>query len=91
MALSAKSLILDLLSTLRRGTMPVAALVEAGQIFGLADNNIRVALARLLAAGSIERDARGCYRLGPTAVPVRQQVVSWRHIDQRIRTWEPGR
>jgi len=91
MALSAKSLILDLLSTLRRGTMPVAALVEAGQIFGLADNNVRVALARLLAAGSIERDARGCYRLGPTAVPVREQVVSWRHIDQRIRTWEPGR
>jgi len=91
MAPSAKSLILDLLSTLRKGTMPVAALVEAGRIFGLAENNVRVALARLLAAGSIERDARGCYRLGPTAIPVHQQVVSWRHIDERIRPWESGR
>jgi phenylacetic acid degradation operon negative regulatory protein len=87
---AAKSLILDLLSTLRRGTMPVAALVEAGALFGLAENNVRVALARLLAAGSIERDERGRYRMGHAATPVNEHVGSWRRIDQRLRPWEPG-
>ena len=33
---TAKSLVLDLLSTLQRGTMPVRALVDAGALFGLA-------------------------------------------------------
>jgi phenylacetic acid degradation operon negative regulatory protein len=90
MAPSAKSLILDLLSTLRRGTMPVAALVQAGGLFGLADNNVRVALARLLAAGNVERDERGRYRLGPAAEPVNRQVGSWRRIGERVRPWAPG-
>ena len=88
---TAKSLVLDLLSTLRRGTMPVAALVEAGALFGLAENNVRVALARLLAAGTVERDERGCYRLGPATDAVNRQVASWRTIDQRLRPWTAGR
>jgi phenylacetic acid degradation operon negative regulatory protein len=88
---SAKSLILDLLSTLRHGTMPVAALVEAGALFGLAENNVRVALARLLAAGRVERDERGCYRLGPAAAAVNREVGSWRRIEARMRPWTPGR
>ena len=87
---TAKSLILDLLSTLRHGTMPVAALVEAGALFGVAENAVRVALARLLALGSVERDERGCYRLGPAAEPVNTQVVSWRRIEQTVRPWPPG-
>ena len=62
---TAKSLILDLLSTLRPGSaMPVGALVEAGSLFGLSGNNVRVSIARLLAGGQIARDERGHYRLG---------------------------
>ena len=53
---TARSLILDLLSTLRRGTMPVRALVEAGALLGIEENNIRVSLARLYASHRIERD-----------------------------------
>ena len=60
-----KSLTLDLLSTLRGGSMPIAALVAAGEVFGLGEGSIRVAVTRLLAAGQIERDERGRYRLGP--------------------------
>jgi phenylacetic acid degradation operon negative regulatory protein len=84
---TAKSLILDLLSTLRRGTMPVGALVEAGALFGIAANNVRVALARLLAAGVVLRDRRGRYRLGPKAEPVERRVGSWREIDRATRAW----
>ena len=84
---TAKSLILDLLSTLRRGAMPVAALVAAGELFGIGQNRLRVALARLLAAGQVERDARGRYRLASGAGPVQRQVVAWRHPERRTRPW----
>jgi phenylacetic acid degradation operon negative regulatory protein len=90
MAPTAKSLTLDLLSTLAGGTMPVSALVKAGELFGIAENSMRVALARLLAAGQIERDERGRYRLGEKAAPIDRRVTSWRRIDQRLRSWGDG-
>jgi phenylacetic acid degradation operon negative regulatory protein len=85
---TAKSLILDLLSTLKRGSMPVRALVAAGELFGLDENNIRVALARLLASGLVARDERGRYRPGTRAEAVGRQVSRWRGIDQGIRVWD---
>jgi phenylacetic acid degradation operon negative regulatory protein len=90
MAPTARSLILDLLSTLRRGTMPVGALVEAGELFGIAGNSTRVALARLRAAEQVERDERGRYRLGAVASPVAARVGSWRRISERSRSWNGG-
>jgi phenylacetic acid degradation operon negative regulatory protein len=83
-----RSLILDLLSTLTRGTMPVAALVEAGRLFGLEPGSVRVALARLLAAGRIERDLRGRYRLGAAAAPIQSVVQGWRGLDGRSVPWD---
>ncbi|HYC22664.1 MAG TPA: PaaX family transcriptional regulator C-terminal domain-containing protein [Candidatus Bathyarchaeia archaeon] len=87
---TAKSLILDLLSTLRRGAMPVRALIAAGELLGIAGNPMRVALARLLAAGLVERDERGRYRLGARAEAVGTQIASWRRIDERLRPWSGG-
>jgi phenylacetic acid degradation operon negative regulatory protein len=84
---TARSLIFDLLSTLRRGSMPVAALVQAGALFGIAEGSLRVALTRLLADGRVERDERGCYRLGTPAAPVQAMVGGWRGIDRRTRPW----
>ncbi len=85
-----RRLILDLLSTLPRGSMPVRALVEAGELFGLSANGVRVALARLLAAGLVERDERGQYRLGSAAGPVNAIVASWRGLSRRLRAWNGG-
>ena len=85
---TAKSLILDLLSTLRRGTMPVSALVETGALFGIAENSVRVAITRLLAGGRVERDARGRYRLGAAAQPVGRRATAWRKIETRQRRWD---
>ncbi len=84
---SARSLILDLLSTLRRGSMPAAALVEAGALFRIREGSIRVALARLRADGRIERDARGRYRLGPAAAAVKRRIGSWRQRPRATRAW----
>lgn len=86
-AVSSRSLILDLLSTLRRGSMPVRALVEAGALFDLAEGSVRVALTRLLAEGLVERDERGSYRLGEGARAVTERVTGWRRLEERVRAW----
>src|SRR5262245_20186942 len=88
---TAKSLVLDLLSTLPPGgAMPARALVAAGATFALEENNVRVALARLLAAGRIARDERGHYRLGAGAETVAREVAAWRTLPTRLRTWSGG-
>jgi phenylacetic acid degradation operon negative regulatory protein len=87
---TAKSLTLDLLSTIGERSMPVRALVAAASLFGIEENSLRVALARLLAGGMVERDERGEYRLGRRAAAVQQQVRSWRRIEERVRAWEGG-
>ncbi|HSD11852.1 MAG TPA: PaaX family transcriptional regulator, partial [Candidatus Binatia bacterium] len=90
MNLRPKGLILDLLSTLGGRSMPVRALVDAAALFAIEENSLRVALTRLLVAGTVERDERGEYRLGKRAHAVQQQVVSWRRIEERIRPWQGG-
>lgn len=67
--------------------MPVAALVKAGGLFGLAEGSLRVALTRLAADGRVERDERGSYRLGAAAAPVQGVVGGWRTLDRRLRPW----
>lgn len=69
--------------------MPVRALVAAGRLFGVAENNMRVTLARLVARGSVERDERGRYRLGPRSEAMKAQVTSWRRVEERVsRDWD---
>ncbi len=86
---SARSLVLELLSTLRSDSaMPVGALVEAGALFGLTENNIRVTLTRLRADGRVRRDERGRYRLGGTAEAIGTHVRAWRDRPRRTRAWD---
>ncbi len=90
MEVSAKSLILDLLSTARDSTMPVSALVAAGELFGFSGNNLRVALARLHSRGRVERDEPSCYRLTASAQAVRRHVGAWSQFEQRMVAWRSG-
>jgi len=85
---TAKSLIVDLLSTLRGASMPVRALIDAGALFGIAENNVRVTLARLYAAGTVARDERGRYRLGSRTQAVHTRVASYRRMEERLRPWQ---
>ena len=52
------------------------ASIAAGTLASFAnlENSLRVALTRLFSAGLIERDARGCYRMGAGAEPVARRV-----------------
>lgn len=87
---NAKSFVLDLLSTLRRGAMPVRALVASAALFGIAEGSVRVALTRLLGAGLVERDERGLYRLGQAAAAVQRRVAAWRELDAQLLPWSGG-
>jgi phenylacetic acid degradation operon negative regulatory protein len=87
---SPRSLILELLSTLRGESMPVGALVAAGALFGIPEGGLRVALTRLFASRAVARDERGRYRLGPAAAALDQRVVAWRRLEEHVRRWEGG-
>ena len=85
-----KSLILDLLSTVRGQAMPVRALVAAGEVFGISSESMRVALVRLLSRGTIERNERGQYRIAPAAQAIERHVVAWTRTEERVAPWRPG-
>ncbi len=88
---TARGLVLDLLSTLRPGSaMPVAVLIEAGALFDLSENNVRVTVARLLASRHVARDERGAYRLGGASRSIGAHVRTWRDLDRRTRKWAGG-
>jgi phenylacetic acid degradation operon negative regulatory protein len=87
---TAKSLTLDLLSSLRGAAMPVSALVAAARLFRIDENALRVAIARLLGGGQIARDERGQYRLGEAAHAIDQRVLGWRAAELRIAKWSGG-
>jgi len=87
---SPKRLILDLLSTTPQRALPVAALIAAARLFGITENNLRVTLVRLRAAGLLDTDERGQYRLAPVAAPVGRHVTAWRDVEARVRPWDGG-
>jgi len=87
---SPKSVILDLLQSMRGRALAVRALVEAGALFGLPENGMRVALARLVARGLVARQGPGSYRLAPGAQPISRRVGGWTAADQRGSRWDGG-
>ena len=90
MAPSAKRIVLELLTAAHPNESPVAQLVRACDVVGVDDNNVRVILARLVAAGTVELAGRGVYRLGRAARPLTEQVLSWRELDKQVRRWDGG-
>ncbi|MFN2425829.1 MAG: PaaX family transcriptional regulator C-terminal domain-containing protein [Candidatus Binatia bacterium] len=83
-----KSVVLDLLSTLKGHSAPVRFLVAAAEIFDIDPNATRVAITRLLSGGLIERDERGAYRTGAAASPILNRLNSWRRMQTRTRPWD---
>lgn len=86
---SAKSLAIDLLSTMpSRFPVAVGALLHGAAVLGIGENSMRVALARLRARGIVESDERGLYRLSSIAAPVNRRVRSWRSMEQGVVQWD---
>jgi phenylacetic acid degradation operon negative regulatory protein len=85
---TAKRIVLELLTAADPHQGPVANLITAGDILGIDEGNIRVALARLVAAGTLELVGRGEYRLGATTRALTEQVTSWRDLEKQVRKWD---
>ncbi len=85
---TAKRLVLELLSAAAPSEVPAAVLVAAASLFRVSDVNVRVTLARLVAAGTLELGGRGLYRLGENARALTNQVTSWRELEKQVRRWD---
>lgn len=87
MAPTAKSLILELLVAGAGHDISARAAVAAGALFGISENNVRVAFARLSSEGLVEASGRGAYRLTDAAGDVARQVAGWRSAEESVRAW----
>lgn len=86
--MSAKSLIVDLLSASPQQRIPVGGLVRAAEVFGIGESSLRVALSRLCAAGTVVPFRRGEYSLSETAAPLQRRVSSWRTATADRVPWD---
>ena len=84
---SARSLILNLMLASDERSQSARATIASCALFGIRENNVRVALARLVAEGLIEPTRRGVYRLGPRATALADDVATWRTAEERVRGW----
>lgn len=83
----ARDLLLRLLTVAEGGRLPVTEAVKGCALFGISENNARVALTRLVTAGLVEAVERGVYRLGPRGRALAADVLAWREAEQRTRAW----
>lgn len=90
MAPNPRHLILNLLLGAGGEPLPARTAVAACTLFGLRENSVRVALARLAAAGLVEPAGRGSYRLGPQAAGLAAEVAPWRGSAARLGDWQGG-
>jgi phenylacetic acid degradation operon negative regulatory protein len=90
MSIDPRALILRLvLGAEGHGDQPlgVRELLSACALFGVAENRVRVALARAVAAGLLVAPRRGAYVLGPAARPLADEVGRWRGMAQQVVAW----
>lgn len=83
-----RHLLLNLLLAAEHAVLGAAEAVKACALFGISDNNARVALTRLVRGGLIEPAGRGEYRLGPAGRALGADVAAWRQHGRPMREWD---
>ncbi|MFC7333025.1 hypothetical protein [Rhodocista pekingensis] len=89
-AISARTLILDLMDTGSPPDFSTRDLVQAGAAFGLEATGIRTALTRLRQEGRVRALDRGRYAIGAKAEPLQHRILGWREVQSRRRLWGGG-
>lgn len=90
MSTDPRSLVLSLiLGAEARGdaALGVRELIAACALFDLPENNVRVALARAVAAGQLATPRRGAYALSAQSRPLADEVGRWRSLEAQIVEW----
>ena len=83
--LTARSVVLSTLLGYHPPALPVRALVRVGGLFGMAEQTIRVALTRMVAAGDVTADD-GVYQLSSRLV--RRQAQQEEGCSPRLKAWD---
>jgi len=97
-----RSLILDLLSASDPSPLPTAGALRAGRLFGLKENTVRVALARLVAGGYLDARGEGSerrYTLSSRSRVLNRHILAAQSLRSRpwkgewisIISWAPGK
>lgn len=84
---NARQIVMGLLQAEEGETLSSRQIVAACRLFGITENNARVALARLFAAGLIASGERGSYQLGEAATVLAGDVATWRDTEARLAQW----
>lgn len=83
--LSARSVIASTLLGVEPPALPSRELVRAGELFGIAEGTVRVALSRMVSAGELAADD-GWYRLTGRLLDRQARQSEGRH--PQLRTWD---
>ncbi|MBU1287291.1 MAG: hypothetical protein KJ871_06145 [Alphaproteobacteria bacterium] len=87
---SARTLVLSLMSVPGRRPQTLAYLSRAGGLFGMEPTAIRMAVTRLVKDGLLESVDRGVYATGPKAAAFTAEISNWRNAPDRTRPWAGG-
>ena len=63
-------------------------LVAAGNVFSFSENQVRVALSRLVTDGLLVQPQRGEYAFSGAATAIQLEAQHWRDIEQRLQGWD---
>ncbi len=85
--LSAKSLILSLISSTDADRQMIGSLIHAGELFGIEPATMRVAATRLLKDGLLQSPERGVYVPGPKSQALTRRVQQWRDAGDKMVAW----
>ncbi|MFN7164385.1 MAG: hypothetical protein ACK4P2_06150 [Hyphomonas sp.] len=86
-SISARALVLSLMSGTQAGPQTIARLIHAGALFGIEAATLRVAVARLIKDGLLESPDRGVYQPGPKAKAFTRRVQDWQNVRTRMAPW----
>lgn len=88
--LTAKALVLDFLSTRAPRELSAQAILSVGTALGFSEQNLRMALTRLVEESAAVSSGRGLYRLSPGGEAMRLEVRKWRAVGNLTRPWTGG-
>src|SRR5258708_10654309 len=85
--LTARELVIDLLSNRYPREMSVQEITGVGIALGFTEQSLRMALTRLVEQSVAANTGRGRYRLSPSGEAMREEVRKWRHLDELAKPW----
>ena len=88
--MSARALVLSLLSSRRDEPESISRLIQAGGLFDIGASTLRVAVTRLLKEDLLESPSRGLYQPGPKSRSLIRRLQDWQNVEHKIAPWTGG-